>query len=117
MYGFGPEATIQDAILEYGIRNDDLMYQSFLYYKSDCTIQNPWEDEVVVRVSQMRKSINAVSKLLGSRNQIESSCGYSITPLISEIDELKRDFEHLLSGMSRATNMARCERVLPIYRR
>ena len=93
------------------------MYQSFLYYKSDCTIQNPWEDEVVVRVSQMRKSISAVTELMRSRDQIEASCGNSVTPLIREIDDLKRDFEYLLSGMVRATNMARCQRVLPLYRR
>ncbi len=117
LYGYGPVATVQDALLEYGISKDDLMYKSFVYYKSDCTADNPWENEVSLYISQMRQSINDASELLSISDDVSASCGDLVDPLISTIDKLRYDFDVLLKGMTQASNMARCDRIAPLYKR
>ena len=113
----GPEATVQRALLEYGIKEDHLMFQSFLYYKNDCVTVNPWDGEVVLQVSSMQASIEIARTLLSQRDDIVSSCGSDMTPVMEQVSKLKNDLHTLVTGMDNAMELARCERVLPLYRR
>lgn len=45
----GPEATIEEALLQYGIVEDHLIFQKILYYKSQCTTEKSWDSAVIMQ--------------------------------------------------------------------
>jgi len=75
----GPEATtttIEEALLQYDIAEDHLMTQSFLYYKSQCTIEKSWDSEVIMQIVSIRSSIDATSNVLSKKENIKNCCGH-----------------------------------------
>jgi len=113
----GPEATIEEALLQYGIPEDHLMFQSFLYYKSDCTTENPWDSEVIVQLTSIQSSIATTSHLLTNEDDIKNACGNSIDAFMETIDSLKQNLQNLNQGFERGLEISRCSKVLPMYRR
>ena len=113
----GPEATIEEALLQYGIPEDHLMFQSFLYYKSDCTTENPWDSEVIVQLTSIQSSIETTSDLLTNKDDIKNACGDSIDAFMENIDSLKQNLQNLNEGFERGLDISRCSKVLPMYRR
>jgi len=113
----GPEATIEEALLQYGITEDHLMFQSFLYYKSQCTIEKSWDSEVIMQIASIRSSIDATSNILTNEDNIKNSCGDSVDVFLETIDDLKRNLQVLALGFEGGLNISRCSKVLPMYRR
>jgi hypothetical protein len=120
--GEGPESTIENAFLENGFNVGDLTYQSFLYYKSDCTDPKPWEDFTSEYREKIEEGVN-VSKFILSRIDdlgsaaLMSTCGRDFMPIINEIDEVQRNLMSLSNNMDQGLELSRCERVSPIYTR
>jgi len=113
----GPEATIEEALLQYGIAEDHLMFQSFLYYKSQCTTEKSWDSEVIKQIVSVRSSIDATSNVLSNKENIKNSCGDSIDVFLETIDDLKRNLQVLALGFEGGLDISRCSKVLPMYRR
>jgi len=49
-----PEATIEEALCQYGIAEDHLIFQSILYYKSQCTTEKSWNSAVIMQIVSIR---------------------------------------------------------------
>ncbi len=112
----GPEATIQEAMVQYGIEEDHLMFQSFLYYQSQCSVNNPWDTEIGNQAESIREAINVLSSFNDPTN-ISEACGESIAPVMEQFAILMRELPKLALGLEDGMNLARCERVLPLYNR
>mmetsp|Transcript_16696 Transcript_16696/g.20396 ORF Transcript_16696/g.20396 Transcript_16696/m.20396 type:complete len:619 (-) Transcript_16696:139-1995(-) len=118
----GPESTIQNALLENGYAVDDITYQSFEYYRSDCTMPAPWIESSEVYGSQMQDGIAVADLLLDQIEELGELnlsfvCGTDITPIVKQIYDFKRDLSMLLQSMDEALELGSCERVSPLYRR
>ena len=93
------------------------MYQSFLFYKSDCTAINPWDSEVKTQISSIQDSIDMADILLSQRGDIETSCGANISPILDHLESLRVGFENLATGMGLGIQIAQCDRISPLYKR
>lgn len=113
----GPEATIEEALLQYGIAENHLMFQSFLYYKSDCTRENPWDTEVTTQLVSIHSSIDMAESILSNQNEIKDACGDDINAFIGSIDSLKDSLQVLQMGFEKGLEISSCSKVLPLYRR
>jgi hypothetical protein len=92
------------------------MFQSFLYYQSQCTTNNPWDRDVGIQVSSIQETINILHTFQNPTN-ITNACGTSITPILNQFEILARELPKLVGGMERGMDLARCEKVLPLYQR
>lgn len=52
---------------------------------------------------------------IGDEN-LTSICGRDFMPVISEIDEAKRDLSLLSANIDKALELSRCDRIAPLYR-
>ena len=119
--GEGPESTIQNALLENGFNVKDLTYESFLYYKSDCTIPQPWDTLTSNYRESIQKGVDVAAHVLSRIDEIGegvlmNACGRDFMPIITEVDRIKRDMMLLSNSLDDALEQSRCERVAPIYR-
>lgn len=101
--------------MQYGIKEDHLMFQSFLFYKSQCTITNPWDDEVTKQLSSIKHSVDILGNLMLKSENITSACGTKVIPLIANIESLNEQLPLLTSGMEKGKDLAKCDRMLPLY--
>jgi ABC-type multidrug transport system fused ATPase/permease subunit len=93
----GPEMTVQNALLEYGMGEDDLMYQSFLFYKNDCNGTEPWEP-IVAQFQQLQDEMSAAEGLIEEFDEIgvenlTAACGTDFLPVITEVNNIQNDFQ------------------------
>lgn len=118
--GEGPESTIDSALLENGFSIDDLTYQSFQYYKSDCTLPTPWADNILEYRGYISEGLDVAAFLSSRINDIgvvdlTAMCGADIQPIIDQIDDVKKNLNVLSQSFDEALELSRCERVRPIY--
>ena len=117
----GPEMTLQNSILEYGFREDDLIYQSFLFYKNDCNGTEPWES-IVADFQQVQDEMNSFEGLIAEFNEVgavnlTAACGTDFLPVITEMNDIQNDFQRLAASFEQSVELARCGRVSPLYDR
>lgn len=109
-------------MLENGFNIGDLTFKSFKYFESDCTESKPWAGKVAQYREMIQDGVDVSTFLLSRIDEIGdgklmSMCGRDFIPVISEIDEAKRDLLLLSSNIDKALEMSRCERVAPLYKR
>eukprot|EP00557_Chaetoceros_sp_GSL56_P006125 CAMPEP_0176494844 /NCGR_PEP_ID=MMETSP0200_2-20121128/10331_1 /TAXON_ID=947934 /ORGANISM="Chaetoceros sp., Strain GSL56" /LENGTH=407 /DNA_ID=CAMNT_0017892665 /DNA_START=247 /DNA_END=1467 /DNA_ORIENTATION=+ len=109
----GPEATVQDALHQYGISDGNL----FLYYKNECAQENTWEVEITKIISYLQSGITTVDYFLSHENQMQNICGERIMSLVNSFKIAKQQMKKLSFAFERGIGMTQCERIMPLYRR
>ena len=104
-------------MLQYGIEQEHLMFQSFQYYKSDCTRENPWDIEVNKQIQSAEKALLAWRDLDLNRQTTIDNCGNNIIPFLNDADALQQSLTNFVDGLAQGLNLARCSRIQPLYRR
>ena len=93
------------------------MFQSFQYYKSDCTRENPWDIEVNKQIQSAEKALLAWRDLDLNRQTTIDNCGNNIIPFLNDADALQQSLTTFVDGLAQGLNFARCSRIQPLYRR
>ena len=104
-------------MLQYGIEQEHLMFQSFQYNKSDCTRENPWEIEVNKQIQSAEKALLAWRDLDLNRQTTIDNCGNNIIPFLNDPDALQQSLTTFVDGLGQGLSLARCSRIQPLYRR
>ena len=109
-----------NALLENGFNVADLTYKSFLYYKSDCSLEEPWTDKMTEYEQLINEGLDVAQFVLTRINELGdvnlmNTCGRDFMPIIQEVDETQMNLMLLLNNMDDAVQLSSCERVEPIY--
>jgi len=113
----GPEATVQDALHQYGISDGHIILNLFLYYKNECAQENTWEVEITKIISYLQSGITTVDYFLSHENQMQNICGERIMSLVNSFKIAKQQMKKLSFAFERGIGMTQCERIMPLYRR
>lgn len=108
---------MQDALRQYGISDDHIIFHLFLYYKNECTQVNTWEAEITKIMSYLRSAISAAESFISQKTQVQVICGEKVVPIVNTFETLKQQLKNLSFAFERGIDIARCERVMPLYRR
>ena len=117
----GPESTVENALLEYGIKEDDLIYKSFLYYKNNCNGTEPWQP-IVDEFQVLQDEMGITEDLVEEFNEVgldnfTANCGTGFQSVLVEVNKVHNDFQRLADSFEQGVELARCDRVAPLYDR
>jgi len=118
--GVGPTQTIHDGLLEHGIKQEELTFQSFVYYNNSCIGKNPWDDIASEYGLHLTLGIEATNSLLLhlESNVTNTSCkDNELQESVKTLNHFNNDIQLLREGLEKAMELARCGRILPLYNR
>jgi len=109
----GSVSTIENALIEYGLDSTHILSQSFQYYKSSCTFDNPWEGYIFRYGDSIQKTMNDANAFL----TYSSECGSMFAVVSDEVTKVRQSLDQFSSLFDQVLQYTDCDRITPLYTR
>lgn len=107
----GPVSTVENALMEYGLNSTHILYDSFQYYKSSCTVDNPWKAYILPYDDLALNIVNNTSSFLTN----SSECGPSFDIVSGEVIKMQNHLSQFSTLFDQVLQYTDCDRILPLY--
>lgn len=117
-----PHGTIKDVLMKYqSVSEDDIFYQSFVYYLNSCTTSNPLEF-VQAYESKLRSSIDLANSFIAAIGNYglkaaSQECGEDVAPVVTSLVLLSNSLDTTRRNLDGFVDIMSCSTVSPILRR
>lgn len=108
----GPVSTIENVLVEYGLDSTHILNKSFQYYKSTCTLGNPWEEFLLPFESLIKGGIRDAEFFLAIDT---TDCGAQFTDVVQEVSLVKDCLTTFLNLFDQTLQLTECGRVIPFF--
>lgn len=113
-YGDGENGslwTVENSMIEYGLDSTHILSKSFQYYKSSCTVDNPWKAYTRPYDDLLLNTINDAGSFL----TISSECGPSISLVTEEVTKVRQNLALVSTLFDQVLQYTDCDRMMPLY--
>jgi hypothetical protein len=107
----GPVWTVENSLIEYGLDSTHILSKSFQYYKSSCTVDNPWRAYTRPSDDLLLNTVNDVGSFL----TISSECGPSISLVTKEVTKVRQNLAIVSTLLDQVLQYTDCDRMMPLY--